>query len=74
MNTKEISSFLNNMFSSNIEFANIHGMSKVSDVKTMLVADVLSENVDALATIIKERFEENSVYRLDNSSRVSTFA
>jgi len=59
MKQQHLNSFLTNMFNDRVEFANINGISKMADAKYMLIADVLSENVELLGEVIDEHFKEN---------------
>ena len=58
MNQKQLNSFLANMFENRTEFANINGAAKMMDANYMLIADVVSENIELLGEVIAEHFEE----------------
>jgi len=59
MNQQQLNSFLTNMFNSRTEFANINGTANMMDASYMLIADVVSENIELLGEVIAEHFEEN---------------
>jgi len=73
MNKQELCSFLTNMFNSRAEFASIHGSSNLMNAKYMLTADALSENVELLAEVIKERFEEKRSLYIHSSTNTKNF-
>ena len=55
MQINEIKYFLDNMFTNQNEFQTINGVNNSLDANYMLVADILSENSEALANIIQEQ-------------------
>jgi hypothetical protein len=59
MNQQKINSFLRKMFDNRTEFAAINGAAKMMDADYMLMADVVSENIELLGEVIAEHFEEN---------------
>jgi len=71
MNQEQLNSFLTNMFESRVEFASINGTANTFNTEYMLVADAISENVELLAGVVKERFEENlSDFKYINSDDI----
>jgi len=59
MNQQKLNSFLANMFDNRTEFAAINGTANMMDSDYMLIADVVSENIELLGEVIAEHFEEN---------------
>jgi hypothetical protein len=59
MNQQKLNSFLTKMFDNRTEFAAINGTAKMMDADYMLIADVVSENIELLGEVIAEHFEEN---------------
>jgi len=59
MKQQQLNSFLTDMFNNRVEFASVNGVSKMMDANYMLIADVVSENIELLSEVITEHFEEN---------------
>jgi len=60
MSQQKLNSFLNNMFKDNVEFRAICGTANSMDMKYMLVADAVSEDIELLADVIKEHLKNNT--------------
>jgi hypothetical protein len=54
MKSNEIKYFLDIMFNDYNSFQSINGISNASNINYMLVADVLSENTELLASIVEK--------------------
>ena len=57
--TEVVSSFLTNLLNSREQLINVFGSSIVFNAKQMLIADILSENIESLTEVIKEHLEIN---------------
>jgi len=54
MQTKEIHNILDSMFKNPMLFNKVFGLKNITEVKFMLIADAVSENLELLAEIIDE--------------------
>ena len=72
MQLKKIDNYLMDMFSSPKEFASVCGVKNSMDPKFMLVADVLSEDIELFSEVIKEELNcntyNNFLYKEDRTS------
>jgi len=76
MNQSMIGSFLTSMFEDRNLFIEINGASSVYNKNYMLVADVLSENIDLFAEVIKEHINSDlniNTLNIDTNSKAVAF-
>ncbi len=59
MNQTQLNSFLTEMFNNPNEFLAVNGVTNSMDMKYMLAADAVSENIELLEEVLKEYLVDN---------------
>ena len=76
MNQNIVGSFLTSMFEDRNLFIEINGAGSIYNKNYMLVADVLSENIDLFAEVIKEHLNSDlniNTLNIDKNSKTVAF-